>query len=125
MTTELGEPVLLELVDEVRDLVMSDLDRALAMGEVLRLLSDRLDLPTARARSRSAWAHALNYANRFDEAIHALVEASAIALEHGDPLEDARASLAKAQSLARLGRFDEAIEACVYAERIFEADSKP
>ncbi len=124
-TTELGEPVLLELVDEVRDLVMSDLDRALAMGEVLRLLSDRLNFPAARARSRSAWAHALNYANRFDDAIIALDEASAIAQENGDPLEDARASLAKAQSLARLGRFEKAIEACVHAERIFEADEKP
>eukprot|EP00913_Durusdinium_trenchii_P006223 g5835.t1 len=123
--TELGEPVLLELVDEVRDLVMSDLDRALAMGEVLRLVSDRLNLPTARARARSVWAHALNYANRFDEAIVALDEASAIARENDDPLEDARANLAKAQSLARLGRFEDAVGACVYAEQIFEAASRP
>ena len=123
--TQMAEPVLLELVDEVRDLVMSDLDRALAMGDVLRLLSDRLDLPAARARSRSAWAHALNYANRFDEAIGALEEASEIARENDDPLESARASLAKAQSLARLGRFEEAIDACVHAEGIFEEAEQP
>ncbi len=123
--TDVAEPALLELIDEVRDLVMSDLDRALAMGEVLRMLSDRLAIASARARSRSAWAHALNYANRFDEAIDALDEAARIARENNDPLEDARASLAKAQSLARLGRFDEAIEACVYAEQIFEDANDP
>lgn len=124
-TTQLAEPVLLEMIDEVRDLVMSDLDRAIAMGELLRVISDRLELPTAMARSRSAWAHALNYANRFDEAIAALEEASRIAQSDNDPLEDARACLARAQSLARLGKYEDAIGACVHAERIFEERDEP
>ncbi len=119
------EPVLLELTDEVRDLVMTDLDRALAMGDVLRLIADRLDLPLARARARSASAHALNYANRFEEAIILLEEAAAIAHGQGDPLEVARSDLAKIQSLARLGRFDEAIEAAERAERSFVSAGEP
>ena len=104
---------------------MSDLDRAIAMGRVLLVIADRLTLPTAQARSRSALAHALNYANRFDEAIETLQRASKIARANRIPLEDARASLARAQSLARLGRFDEAIDACVNAEEIFEDAAEP
>ncbi|MEZ6243103.1 MAG: CHAT domain-containing tetratricopeptide repeat protein [Phycisphaerales bacterium] len=123
--TSVPEPVLLELIDEVRDLVMSDLDRAMAMGDVLRLVADRLELPIARARARSAWAHALNYANRFEEAIALLDEAAAIARANGDPLEEARADLAKIQSLARLGRFEEGIEAASRAEAAFEVAGEP
>jgi CHAT domain-containing protein/tetratricopeptide (TPR) repeat protein len=121
----LSEPALLELIDEVRDLVMSDLDRALAMGGVLRMIADRSGASVPRARARSAWAHALNYANRFEEAIVALDEASAIAEECGDALESARAMLAKAQSLARLGRLEEAGSACVRAGEIFSRENQP
>ncbi len=119
------EPVLLELTDEVRDLVMTDLDRALAMADSLRIIADRLGLPLARARARSARAHALNYANRFEEAITLLDEAATIARSHGDTLEEARSDLAKIQSLARLGRLEEAVAAAERAQRAFEDAGQP
>jgi CHAT domain-containing protein/tetratricopeptide (TPR) repeat protein len=119
------ESVLLELIDEVRDLVMSDLTRALEQAEILCLIADRLEASIASARARTALAHALNYANRFTDAIHALDEADQIAAAREDEIERAHVSLTKIQSYARLGRFADAIGCCEHAERVFRESEQP
>lgn len=116
-----SEGTFLEVIDEVRDVVMTDLTRAITMGEALVALSDRAGLPAASARARSVMAHALNYANRFEDAIGVLEEARTIAGAHGLRSEEARAGLAMTQSLARLGRFGDAIEAARGSAAGFEA----
>ncbi|MCA9298114.1 MAG: hypothetical protein KDA28_03550, partial [Phycisphaerales bacterium] len=103
-------PGLLDAIDTVRDHVLQDLDGALALAWALVEASDASGDATARIRSRSAHAHALSYANRFEASLDALDEACAIGDAAGLHVEVARARLAKIQGLARLGRLPEALD---------------
>lgn len=98
------------LSDDVERMAMSNLTRALAAAPSLVTAADQLSDPLLQARTRRALAHALAYANRFDEALAALSDAVQTADRSGDPLEGARVRMATLHALARKGRLSEAIE---------------
>ncbi|MBL8762580.1 MAG: CHAT domain-containing protein [Phycisphaerae bacterium] len=99
------------LSDDIERLAMSNLARALAAAPALVSAADQLSEPSAQARTRRALAHALAYANRFDDALATLADAVQAADRAGDPLEGARVRMATLHALARKGRLNEAIEA--------------
>ena len=108
-----GDPdeVVIALTEEAERLVMGDLPQALAATEALQEVADAESGAGARARARRAWAQALTYANRFDEALTVLQESVELADIARDELTAARARLTMVHALARLGRYDEAVAA--------------
>jgi tetratricopeptide (TPR) repeat protein len=86
---------------------ISDLQESLSWTQALVHACDVAGV--GEARSRRARAHALSYANRFDEAFAMLAEGAAIALSRGETLESAQCRLMQLHSLARQGKLDEAI----------------
>lgn len=110
---------LMELVESAERLVIAELKRALDLTEMLVRLADELGDPLPRARARRAWAQALAYANRFDDALVALGEATGLAETAGAGVEAARARLTTLHALARQGRYDEAIAAGESARSAF------
>lgn len=98
------------LADDVERMAMSNLTRALAAAPSLVGAADQLSDPQSQARTRRALAHALAYANRFDEALATLADAVQAADRASDPLEGARARMATLHALARKGRLNEAID---------------
>lgn len=119
------EADLLAVIDELHGSVMADLDRALAHTDAMIWLADRAGLVTPRIRARCTLAHALSYANRFDEAIARLDEAEALANRHAAELDLARIRVARVQPLARLGQLDEALECCDRASDTFDRCGEP
>jgi tetratricopeptide (TPR) repeat protein len=105
--------------ERLRELTGDDLAGALGATEMLCLGLDGIDSAAARARVLSVRAHALNYANRFDEAVGVAERAASAAGEAGEPLEVARARMTLVHALARLGRLDDALDAALDAERAF------
>lgn len=98
------------LSDDVERMAMSNLTRALAAAPALVSAADQLSEPLVQARTRRALAHALAYANRFDEALATLADAVRAADRSIDSLEGARVRMATLHALARQGRLSEAIE---------------
>ncbi len=114
-----GPEALIGCLERLRQMVGTDLDGALrALGLMLEIV-DSDPSASVRSRARSVRAHALNYANRFDEAVASGLDAARIAAEAGDDLEAARARVVLVHSFARLGRFGEALEQALRAERSF------
>ncbi|MCC6677928.1 MAG: CHAT domain-containing protein [Phycisphaerales bacterium] len=121
----LDRGVLPALIDAAEGLVIADLSRALDVTQRLVALADAIGPEVPRARARRAWAQALAYANRFQEAIGALNEATALADSAGAPVEAARARLTTLHALARMGRFDDAVEAGLAARAAFIEAGEP
>lgn len=107
------------LFDAAEALVISDLKRALEVTPRLVALADAAGAPVVRARARRAWAQALAYSNRFQEAIQALEQATVLADGAGETVEAARARLTTLHALARMGRYDDAIAAGAAARSAF------
>lgn len=103
--------ILGRLSDDVERMAMSNLTRALAAAPVLVSAADQIVDPLLQARTRRALAHALAYANRYDDALATLADAVVAADRSGDALEGARVRMATLHALARKGRLNEAIEA--------------
>ncbi|MCC6970263.1 MAG: CHAT domain-containing protein [Phycisphaerales bacterium] len=99
------------LSDDVERMAMSNLTRALAAAPALVSAADELAEPQTQARTRRALAHALAYANRFDDALATLADAVLAADRSSDVLEGARIRMATLHALARKGRLKEAIDA--------------
>ncbi|GJM19536.1 MAG: CHAT domain-containing protein [Phycisphaeraceae bacterium] len=111
---------LLEAVEAARDMAHQDLDRSLVDCNVLCILADRDGDPGARARARSAFGHALNYANRFDEASKVTIEGAEIAHSAGDAVGEARARMTLVHTYARLGRLGKALVEALEARALFD-----
>lgn len=106
-----AQQMLGRLSDDVERMAMSNLTRALAAAPALVSAADQLAEPLAQARTRRALAHALAYANRFDDALATLADAVQAADRSSDALEGARVRMATLHALARKGRLKEAIDA--------------
>lgn len=107
------------LCGEVETLVIADLARATAVSARVVVVSDLVGENETRAAARRIRAQALAYANRLDEALALLAEASEV-LEGGSAsLETARVELATLHSLARLGRHAEGVVAGERARAAF------
>lgn len=113
------EAVLPALIDAAEGLVIADLSKALVVTGRLVIMADAIADAVTRARARRAWAQGLAYANRFQEAIAALEEATRLADDAGATLEAARARLTTLHALARMGRYDDAIAAGQAARAAF------
>ncbi len=107
------------LVGEVRNLILQDLDKALDRCQLLHDIADTQDNTLNMVRARCVHAHALSYANQFDQSLAMLDEACELAQKDNLRQDLARAKLAKIQSLARLGRLDEALEQTTQARDVF------
>lgn len=105
----LGAESVHELVEAAERFIIADLAKSLSLTEKLVGIADELDEPVARARARRSWAQALAYANRFEEALATLNEATELADRAGAIVEAARCRLTTLHALARLGRHDEAV----------------
>jgi tetratricopeptide (TPR) repeat protein len=105
---------------EAERLIMSDLQRGIALIPGMITVADHAKISLPRVRFRRVWAQALCYANRMEEALVALTEASQIAETAGDTLEGARVKTTSLGALARLGRYAEAIAAGEAACAAFE-----
>ncbi|USN98012.1 MAG: CHAT domain-containing protein [Phycisphaeraceae bacterium] len=117
----LDAELLLGCLDDIRMLVVRDLDGALDAIEFIGRLVDLHGSAKVRARLGSVHAHALNYATRFEEAVRTAVEAVAVAESIGDQTELARAQMVLVHAHAMLGRLAEALESALAAERAFTA----
>lgn len=106
-----AQQMLARLSDDVERMAMSNLTRALAAAPSLVSVADQLAEPQVQARTRRALAHALAYANRFDDALATLADAVQAADRSSDALEGARVRMATLHALARKGRLKEAIDA--------------
>ena len=105
---------------EAERLIMSDLPRGISLIPGMITLADHAKSSLPRVRFRRVWAQALCYANRMEEALVALAEASQIAETSGDSLEGARVKSTSLGALARLGRYADAIAAGEAACAAFE-----
>ena len=110
---------LLDCLDEIRAMVVRDLDGALRALDVVAGLVDSIDSATARARLGSVRGHALNYATRYDEAEEAATGAVEAAESIGDETEAARAWMVLVHTYAKLGRLGDALRSALEAERAF------
>lgn len=113
------EDELLDCLDEIRAMVVRDLEGALRALDVVAALVDSIDSGVARARLGSVRGHALNYASRYDEAEQAATGAVEIADSIGDEIEAARAWMVLVHTYAKLGRLDDAFRSALSAERAF------
>jgi len=113
------------LSDEVERLAVTNAARALRAAEAAVQLADTLSQPFARARARRAYAQALAYAGRFDEALPLCNDAIRIATDSGLTLEAAQGRLAAIHALVHLARYDEAIRAGEAARAAFLAAGEP
>ncbi|MBZ0172874.1 MAG: hypothetical protein K8E66_10870, partial [Phycisphaerales bacterium] len=114
-----GPEEVLACLDEIRGLVVRDLDGALRALDVIALLSEALGSDAIRARLGSVRGHALNYATRFEEAIDEATRAVEIAGLIGDEVEAARAWMVLVHAYAKQGRLDNALRSALEAERAF------
>ncbi len=117
--------VLRLLCEHVERLVIGDLARASVLSEKLIRLADASGDPASRSASRRIRAQTLAYANRLEEALLLLGEASAVLGNGSASLEAARVQLATLHSLARLGRHAEGIAAGVRAREAFQLLGEP
>ena len=109
----------LACLDEIRALVVRDLEGAMRALDTIATLVESVDSDAARARLGSVRGHALNYATRFDEATQAAIRAIEIAESIGDEVEAARAWMVLVHAYAKLGRLDDAMWSALQAERAF------
>lgn len=122
---ENASDVLRLLCEHVERMVIGDLARASALSEKLIRLADACGEPGLRAASRRIRAQTLAYANRLEEALLLLGEASAVLGSGSASLEAARVQLAALHSLARLGRHAEGVAAGVRAREAFQLLGDP
>jgi tetratricopeptide (TPR) repeat protein len=120
----LREPfaVLAAACDRLDASALADLDRSLRTAAALVAVA-RACPPAfadrATARALLSAAHTAACANRFDEALASIAEASERASRAGDGLLEARTRMALVHPLSRLGRVEEAIAAATSAREAF------
>lgn len=110
--------------EEAEKLAMSDLSTSLDLTERLVAVADALGEDLPMARTRRAWAQALAYSNKFEEALGALRAAMPSADRCGHPAEAGLVRMTTLHALARLGRLDEAVTAGECARASFAASGE-
>lgn len=105
------------LAGELKQLALTDLKRAIDIAD--RLAGLRCERGLAAVELRSARAHVLCYANRFDDATDLLAQAADIARREGDTAALAQVRLTAVQPLARAGRLEDAQRAAEGARDAF------
>lgn len=113
------ESEILECLDEIRAMVVGDLEGAIAMLDRVTLVVDRSGSDRAQARLGSVRGHALNYASRYDEAEQAASQSASLAESMNDAVEMGRAHMVLVHSHAKLGHLPIALESALRAERAF------
>ncbi len=120
---EAHEPIasdaLLAAIESLRDLAGVDLVRCRGLCDAAVRLADMQGDPACRARARTVLAHALNYANEFEQASAMLEAAETIAAHAQADYERARVLLVRVHTLARLGRLHDARSCGLESEALF------
>ena len=117
-----SEADVLACLDEIRAMVVGDLEGALAALDRVERLVGAIGSDRARSRLGAVRGHALNYASRYREAARAATEAAELAESIGDADQTARAHMVLVHAHAKLGRLDEALRCALRAERAFAAE---
>ena len=97
------------LKKEVDALVLSDIQQALKLAEVLHTLSLQIDNPLAQALGLRARAQTLYYIGKYEEAIEFWQQSAALYESEKKPVEAARIARSMIEPLLYLGRYDEAL----------------
>jgi CHAT domain-containing protein/predicted negative regulator of RcsB-dependent stress response len=113
--------VLKHLKREMEGLVRTDARQALRLATAMKGLLPFVDEEAAPAIVSQAWAEALFFLGRYQEALDAYRDAVRLFGDAGASLDGARASVGEINSLMYLSRFAEALETLRRAERILRS----
>ena len=121
--TAIDDATVAGLKDAATQLLRSDVQRSLALAELLLHITDQTCQPHHRALGLLAKANALSLGGlgEYSLALELYNEAGSIYRTIGRPIEEANAQIAKILTLANLGRCDEALATGRRVAQVLEA----